>query len=490
MATLGIELGSTRIKSVVINEGFHVVASGSHTWENQLKDGYWIYALDDVWAGLRDSVSQLSGLAEVSAAGLSAMMHGYLAFDRDGKLLVPFRTWRNTTTERAAAELTELFGVNIPQRWSIAHLYQAILNGEPHIKDIDFVTTLAGYVHWQLTGRKVIGIGDASGMFPIQNGRYNSTYAEQFRQKTGLDIYSIFPEILLAGQEAGHLTDKGAELMGGMLKAGTPLCPPEGDAGTGMVATNSVAKRTGNISAGTSIFGMTVLERPLSGIYPEIDIVTTPEGEDVAMVHCNNCTGDIDAWVKVFSEISPLPRHELYDLFYQSALEGDADCGGVYTCNYFSGEPITGVENGRPLVMRAPDARLTFANFARSLLFSSVATLRLGYEILKGEHVVTERLCGHGGLFKTDKAGASVVASALGSEVTVMQSAGEGGAFGIAVLASYLGAEQPLAEYLNRNVFGGNITKYTEHPDADVAAGFDQYLESYMDLIEIEKQWG
>ena len=486
MAVLGVELGSTRIKSVVLDSAFQVKASGSHTWENRLQDGYWTYSLDDVWRGLNDAIGQMDGLTNVTAIGVSAMMHGYLAFDKNGELLVPFRTWRNTTTEQASAELTELFGFNIPQRWSIAHLYQAILNGETHVSDIAFMTTLAGYVHWQLTGEKVIGIGDASGMFPIRGDDYNAEYVELFRKKTGIDVTDIFPKILVAGQTAGYLTRTGAKLLDDNVKEGIQFCPPEGDAGTGMVATNSIAPRTGNISAGTSIFEMIVLQKPLSRVYPEVDIVTTPTGEDVAMIHCNNCTGDLDAWVNVFAELSPVKRSELYDYFYNSAMNGDADCGGLVTCNYYSGEPIVGVSLGLPLVMRMPDSNFTFSNFARSLLYSSVATLRLGYNILKEENVQTDKLCGHGGLFKTQNVGALFLASALRCDVTVMESAGEGGAYGIALLAGYLGAGTSLADYLNKNVFS-SVRQYTKKPDAAIANGFDAYLKRFKKIIKTEK---
>ncbi|MDR2656063.1 MAG: ATPase [Oscillospiraceae bacterium] len=487
MSVLGVELGSTRIKSVIISENFRVLSSGNTNWENKLSGGYWTYSLEDVWDGLRQSISQLDGLENVSAAGLSAMMHGYLAFDRDGRLLAPFRTWRNTTTARAARELTDLFGFNIPQRWSVAHLYQAFLDGEDHVKDIACVTTLAGYVHWKLTGEKVLGIGDASGMFPIKDGAYNPEFAGKFYQKTGIDISKIFPKILLAGEAAGNLTEEGAKLLGGLIKAGTPFCPPEGDAGTGMVTTNSVVRRSGNISAGTSIFGMLVLDRPLSRVYPEIDIVTTPEGADVAMAHCNNCTGDIDAWINLFLEISPLEKSALYDFFYDRALEGANDCGGVITCNYISGEQITGLAEGRPLAARLPGADFTFANFARSLLYSSIATLKIGFDVMKAEGVKIDRLCGHGGLFKSGETGALFLASALGADVTVMESAGEGGAFGIAVLASYLGRNESLPEYLDSHVFRYN-SHYTKRPDSAVSEGFGAYLKKYQALIEVEKK--
>jgi sugar (pentulose or hexulose) kinase len=484
MSALGVEIGSTRIKAVILGERREVVCSGSHGWENQLENGYWTYDLDDVQAGVRDAVSQLS-LNELPAViGVSAMMHGYLAFNESGRLLAPFRTWRNTTTEQAATILTREFGFNIPQRWSIAHLYQAILNGEAHVKDIAFITTLAGYVHWRLTGKKLIGIGDASGMFPVENGQYSLARVEKFRALTGMDWLDVAPKILLAGQRAGNLTAQGAAFLGLPGGTGIPLCPPEGDAGTGMVATHSIAERTGNVSAGTSIFAMAVLDRPLRNPHPEIDRVSTPDGKPVAMVHCNNCTSDIDAWVRLFAELSDRPRAQLYDLFYDKALDGEPDGGGLLSYNYFSGEPVTGLDAGRPLLVRMPDARLTLANFCRCLLYSAVATLRIGMDILSAEGVTLEKLCGHGGLFKS-AAGQKIMADALDVPVSVRSSAGEGGAWGIALLADYaLNGDRPLAEYLSLLSTGG---EKIERPEKRGVDGFAAYLRRYEAGIAIQK---
>jgi sugar (pentulose or hexulose) kinase len=483
MSVLGIELGSTRIKAVIIGGDHKVTASGNYDWENKLINGYWTYSLNDVWEGLRQCISKLGDLSSVSALGISAMMHGYLAFDKNGEPLVPFRTWRNTTTEQAASELTELFGFNIPQRWSIAHLYQAILNKEPHVKDIAFITTLSGYVHWKLTGEKVIGMGDASGMFPVEDGNYRRDLADKFKDKTGIDIFDIFPKALMSGQEAGKLTAYGAEITG--LNSGIPLCPPEGDAGTGMVATNSVSVRTGNVSAGTSSFAMVVLDKQLPRIHREIDMVTTPDGKPVAMAHCNNCTGDIDAWVKLFGEVSDLPKYTLYDLFYNKALEGDADCGGLLSYNYFAGEPVTEIEEGRPLFVRKPDANFTLPNFCRSILFSSIATLKIGMDILTAEGVVIDKLLGHGGLFKTPKVGQKLMAAALNVPVSVMSSAGEGGAWGIALLADYmLHSEKSLPDYLTGVFTDAADTEYPDKRDVD---GFGAYLERYKTGLALQK---
>ncbi|MCL2233798.1 MAG: FGGY-family carbohydrate kinase, partial [Treponema sp.] len=453
---LGIELGSTRIKAVLIDENHAPIAAGGHDWENQLEDGIWTYRLDDVWAGLQNSMANLRGdvnarygisLVAVGAVGISAMMHGYLVFDKDENQLVPFRTWRNTITEKAAAELGALFQFNIPQRWSIAHLYQAMLNKEPHAEKAAFMTTLAGYVHWKLTGKKVLGLGDASGMFPVEGAAYNSKMLAQFDELTApygfpWKLGGILPEVLPAGETAGLLTEEGAKLLDTSLslKAGIPFCPPEGDAGTGMVATNSIAERTGNISAGTSIFAMIVMEKNLSRLYPEIDIVATPAGKSVAMVHCNNCTSDLDAWVKLFMELLnvsgvKMEKAALYDMLYGKALEADADCGGLLSCNYYSGEHITGIEKGRPLFVRLPDSTFSLANFMRAHLFSTLGTLKLGLDILAGEKVCVDSLLGHGGLFKTKGVGQRFMAAAFNAPVSVMEeSAGEGGAWGIALL--------------------------------------------------------
>ena len=432
------------------------------------------------------------------------MMHGYMAFDKNGVLLAPFRTWRNTITQEASEKLTELFQYNIPQRWSIAHLYQAILNGEAHLTELDYLTTLAGFIHWKLTGKKVLGVGDASGMFPIDTatGNYNQTMVDQF---DGLDVmkeYSwklrdILPEVLTAGEEAGALTEEGAALLdaSGLLKPGILLCPPEGDAGTGMTATNSVKVRTGNVSAGTSVFAMVVLEKELSRVYPEIDLVTTPSGNLVGMVHCNNCTSDLNAWVNIFKEYSEAmgmkaDMNQLFGTLYNKALEGDADCGGLMSCCYLSGEPITGFEEGRPLFVRTPDSRFNLANFMRTHLYSSLATLKIGLDILfKEEGVTLDNLMGHGGLFKTKGVGQKVMADAAKVPVSVMETAGEGGAWGIAVLASYMRDKEEnetLDHYLETKVFAGEESVRIE-PDAIDAEGFDRFIECFKAGLAVER---
>ena len=510
---LGIELGSTRIKAVLIGDNNMPISSGGFDWENRLENGVWTYSLEEVHAGLQASFNQLSAdvhakfgvpLKKVGAIGISAMMHGYLAFDGQDKLLVPFRTWRNTMTEQAAAKLTGELGFNIPQRWSIAHLYQAILNNEPHVKDIAFITTLAGYVHWQLTGERVLGVGDASGMFPIyeKTGDYNMEMAGRFDALAAgspfdSKITDILPRVLSAGEKAGTLTGAGALLLDptGQLEAGVPLCPPEGDAGTGMVATNSVAERTGNVSAGTSIFAMVVLERALSRVYPEIDMVTTPSGRPVAMAHCNNCTSDFDAWVKLFGEVlstfgADVKKPELYDILYNKALEADTDCGGLLAYNYFSGEHMTGLDEGRPLLVRQPNSRFTLPNLMRSLLFSLLGTLKLGMDILtEMEQVRVERMLGHGGLFKTKDVGQKMMAAALNVPVAVMQSAGEGGAWGIALLAGFMANRQPdetLEAYLADKVFAG-LSGAVIEPDADDVKSFRAFMEKFVAGLDIER---
>jgi len=510
---LGIELGSTRIKSVLIDENFQTIASGGFEWENRLENGFWTYHLDDVWKGLQASFKQLAAeyeakcgepLTTVSGMGISAMMHGYLPFDKDGRQLAEFRTWRNTTTEKAATILTEKFGFNIPLRWSIAHLYQAILNGEDHVRDITFLTTLAGYVHYELTGEKVLGIGDASGMFPIDStvNDYNVRMLTEFERLVAGGIFDqkltcILPKVLMAGENAGVLTEKGAKLLDptGAFKAGAPLCPPEGDAGTGMVATNSVSVRTGNISAGTSIFAMIVLEKELSGVYAEIDMVTTPDGKPVAMAHCNNCSSDIDAWVRLCDELLKgfgvnAEKSDLYTFLYNLSQNADADCGGLLSYNYYSGEPVTGLEKGRPLFVRTPDSKFTLANFFRSLLFSAVASLKIGMNILtERENVVIDRLSGHGGLFKTKDVGQKLVAAVLNAPVIVSESAGEGGAWGIAILAAYMGqktANENLSEFLSQKVFKGNASVCVQ-PDRSDVEQFNAYLERYKMGLAIER---
>jgi sugar (pentulose or hexulose) kinase len=507
--SLGIEFGSTRIKAVLIDTQYTPIAQGSHDWENRLEDGVWTYHLDDVWAGLQDCFKNLAldvknrygiVLSSVGSIGISAMMHGYLAFDKNGNQLVPFRTWRNTTTEKAAALLTEQFKFNIPQRWSIAHLYQAVLNGEPHVKDIDFITTLAGYVHWKLTGKKTLGIGDASGMFPIDNGNYNPKMIKQFDELIASNNYSwkianILPSIQNAGENAGVLTAEGAKLLdsSGSLRDGIPLCPPEGDAGTGMVATNSVAERTGNVSAGTSIFAMIVMEKDLSKVYPEIDIVTTPSGKPVAMVHCNNCTSDIDAWIKVFGELLDISgakpdKTALYSMLYNKALEADNDCGGLLSFNYYSGETITGIDEGRPLFARLPDSNFNLANFMRTLLFSSIATLKYGIDILtEKEKAKIDSLLGHGGLFKIKDIGQRFMAAVFNAPVSVMDSAGEGGAGGIALLAAFMQEKnETLEKFLAEKVFAGKTGTKIE-PDPKDVESFRKFMERYTAGLKIER---
>ena len=505
---LGIEFGSTRIKAVLIDDSSATVASGSHDWENTLADGIWTYPLEEARAGMQSAYAALAKdynaktgriLRTIDGFGVSAMMHGYLAFDKDDNLLVPFRTWRNTITGQAAEQLTGLFRFNIPQRWSIAHLYQAILGKEEHVGDVAFITTLAGYIHAILTGEKVLGVGDASGVFPVDSttGTYDAAMIGQFDALTGIDLGGILPRVLMAGETAGRLTEAGALLLDptGALCAGVPFCPPEGDAGTGMVATNSVAPRTGNVSAGTSVFAMTVLEKALTGVYPEIDIVTTPSGSPVAMVHCNNCTSDLDAWVGLLGEAARslganVSKAALYDTLYYKALESPADCDGLLSYNYLSGEHLTGFEQGRPLFVRSPDSRLTLAGFMRCLLYSSMSTLRLGMDILlERENVGLDVMNGHGGLFKTEGVGQRIMAAALGVPIAVMESAGEGGAWGIALLAAYMSEKTPgltLGEYLTDKVFAGKPIR-TVQPDPKDVEGFSSYISRYSRGLEIER---
>lgn len=512
-AVLGIELGSTRIKAVLVDETNAPIASGSHDWENQLVDGIWTYSLEAVWTGLQDSYTKLAAdvkekygaeLTSLAAIGFSAMMHGYMPFDAAGRLLVPFRTWRNTITEQASEELSKVFNFHIPQRWTIAHLYQAILNGEEHVKDIAFVSTLAEYLHWQLTGRKVAGVGEASGMFPIDTATkdYHAGMVEKFdglvaEKGFGWKLRDIFPEVLVAGDEAGTLTEAGAKLLdvSGKLQAGIPLCPPEGDAGTGMAATNSVAVRTGNVSAGTSVFGMIVLEKDLSRPYDAIDIVTTPSGDQVAMVHCNNCTSDLNAWVNIFKEFAEafgmeVDMNKLFGTLYNKALEGDADCGGLLAYNYFSGEHITGFNEGRPLFVRKPDSKFNLANFMRVNLFTALGALKTGFDILlKNEDVKIDKIYGHGGLFKTKGVGQGILAAAMNSPVSVMETAGEGGAWGIALLASYMvhkAEDETLADFLANQVFAGSEGSEMQPAPEDVA-GFDAFIERYAAGLPIER---
>ena len=520
---IGIEFGSTRIKAVMVDEAGKPIAQGDFGWENQYENGIWTYSLDMIWTGLKEAYAKL--LADVQekygtviktagAIGFSAMMHGYMAFNEGGELLVPFRTWRNTITGEAAAALTEEFGFNIPERWSIAHLHQAILNKEEHVKDISFFTTLAGYIHWQLSGEKVLGIGDASGMFPIDSRtrNYNAEYMEKYDKLLGslgvsFRIEDILPKVLLAGDKAGVLSAEGAAKLdvSGSLQAGIPLCPPEGDAGTGMVATNSVAVRTGNVSAGTSIFAMVVMEKALSKVHPEIDVVTTPVGDDVAMVHCNNCTSDINAWAKIFREYSEamgieVDTNKLYTTMFKAALSGAPDCGGLMGFNYFSGEPVTGFAEGRPVFARKINADFSFANFMRLHLFSAVSTLKVGLDILlREEDVKVDKLYGHGGFFKTPEVGQRIMSAATGGPITVMETAGEGGAWGMAILALYLtkvigGADDntvkegslTLPDFLNNSIFAGESGS-TVTATSEEIQGFDSFMESFKAALPIEK---
>lgn len=510
-ATLGIELGSTRIKAVLVGEDHTVLATGGHAWENQLVDRTWTYALDAVWDGLRAAVADLLADAEqrhgvrptsFAAVGVSAMMHGYLAFDADDELLVPFRTWRNTSTGAAAAELTELFGYNIPLRWSVAHLHQAVLDAEPHVPDVRFVTTLAGYVHWRLTGRKVLGVGDASGMFPVDPATHDydadllARYDALAADRLPVDhLRDLLPDVLVAGQDAGRLTDEGAALLdpSGALRGGTPLCPPEGDAGTGMVATASVAPRTANISVGTSIFAMVVLEKPLARVHHEIDLVTTPAGDLVAMVHCNNGASELGEWAGVFGRFatalgSDAGADEVFGVLLREALEGEADGGGLLAYNYLSGEPITGLTEGRPLVVRTPDSRLTLGNFVRTQVYGAFGTLSLGMRILAAEGVGVDAMYAHGGLFRTAGVAQRLLAAAVDAPVAVGRTAGEGGAWGIAVLAGYLasGATQDLGTYLTTHVFAEAEIDVVQ-PDAADVAGYATWLERYEAGLAVER---
>ena len=510
---LGIEFGSTRIKAVLVGADHTPLAAGSHEWENRYENGVWTYSLDDVWNGLQACFRDLQAsvqaqygmsLRTVGAIGISGMMHGYMPFDPAGNLLVPFRTWRNTITGQAAAQLTELFQFNIPQRWSIAHLWQAILNQEPHVKDIRHLNTLAGYVHWKLTGEKVLGVGEASGMFPIDSttNDYDAHKIEQFNALLAAKhlpwrLPDILPRVLVAGERAGTLTAEGARLLdpSGELQPGIPLCPPEGDAETGMVATNSVAERTGNVSAGTSVFAMIVLEKSLSQLYPEIDMVMTPTGKPVAMVHSNNCTSDLNAWIDLFQEVTTalgvtVNESQLYETLYRQALAGDADGGGLLAYNYVSGEHITHMEEGRPLFVRTPNSRFTLANFMRTHLFASVGALRIGLDILfERERVQIDQILGHGGFFKTKEVGQRIMAAAMNVPVSVMETAGEGGAWGIALLAAYLlnkDANEPLESYLAEKVFAGQ-NAVTLAPDARDVKGFVAFMERYKQGLGIER---
>ncbi len=524
-AVLGIELGSTRIKAVLIDQENKPIAQGEHEWENQLVDGLWTYSTEAIWYGLEDAYADLRKFVKkeydceieiLASIGISAMMHGYMAFGPTGtashgapaseaeKILVPFRTWRNTNTGKAAAELSKLFNYNIPLRWSISHLYEAILDNEEHVSGITYLTTLAGYIHWRLTGEKVLGIGDASGMIPVdpETKNYNAEMVKKFNDLVApkgfpWKLEDILPQCVCAGQKAGFLTPHGAQRLdiSGHLKPGIPFCPPEGDAGTGMVATNAVKQRTGNVSAGTSSFSMIVLEKDLSKPNEMIDMVTTPDGSLVAMVHCNNCTSDINAWVKLFKEYQqllglPVDMNEIYGKLYNHALTGDKDCGGVIAYNFISGEPVAGLQEGRPLVLRSANDRFNLANLMRANLYATVAVLKLGNDVLfKEENVQVDRITGHGGLFKTPGVGQKVLAAALNSPISVMETAGEGGAWGIALLANYC-VNNPkdlnLADYLEEVVFAGN-TGVEIAPDPEDVAGFNKYIETYKACIPVDQ---
>ena len=512
-AILGIELGSTRIKAVLIDQENKPIAQGSHTWENLLVDGLWTYSIEAIWSGLQDCYADLRTnvknaygieIETLAAIGVSAMMHGYMPSNKKEEILVPFRTWRNTNTGRAAAALYELFVYNIPLRWSISHLYQAILDNESHVNEIDFLTTLAGYVHWQITGEKVLGIGDASGMLPIDptTHNYSAEMVAKFNKLIAPKEYNwkledILPKVLSAGENAGVLTPEGSKKLdaSGHLKAGIPVCPPEGDAGTGMVATNAVKQRTGNVSAGTSSFSMIVLEKELSKPYEMIDMVTTPDGSLVAMVHCNNCTSDLNAWVNLFKEYQellgiPVDMDEIYSKLYNIALTGDTDCGGLLSYNYISGEPVTGLADGRPLFVRSANDKFNLANFMRTHLYASVGVLKIGNDILFNEEKIkVDRITGHGGLFRTKGVGQRILAAAINSPISVMETAGEGGAWGIALLGSYLvnnEKKQSLADFLDESVFVGDAGIEVSPTPEDVA-GFNAYIENYKAGLPIEE---
>ena len=511
-AVLGIEFGSTRIKAVLIDTENKPIAQGSHEWENQLVDGLWTYSIEAIWAGVQDCYADLRKnvlqeygveIETLAAIGISAMMHGYMPFHGDD-ILVPFRTWRNTNTGPAATELSKLFVYNIPLRWSISHLYQAILNGEEHVKDIDYLTTLAGYIHWQITGKKVLGVDDASGMIPVdpKTKTFDATMVQKFNELVapkgfGWKLQDILPQVLVAGEDAGTLTAEGASRLdvSGHLKAGVPVCPPEGDAATGMVATNAVKQRTGNVSAGTSSFSMIVLEKELSKPNEMIDMVTTPDGSLVAMVHCNNCTSDLNAWVGLFRQYQellgvPVDMNEVFGKLYNHALTGDTDCGGLISYNYFSGEPVAGLVEGRPLFVRSATDKFNLANFMRAHLYGSVAVLKLGNDVLfREENVQVDRITGHGGLFKTKGVGQRVLAAALNSPISVMETAGEGGAYGMALLAGYLvnnPAGLTLPDYLDKVVFAG-VEGVEITPTPEEVEGFNKYMETYKACLAVEK---
>ena len=505
---IGIELGSTRIKAVMIDEDAKVLAEGGYEWENQYIDGYWTYALEDVWKGLQESYKALNenykakyseDIKEIDSLGISAMMHGYIAFDKDEKLMVPFRTWRNTTTEQAADELSEKFKFNIPQRWSVSHYYQEILNGEKYVNDVEFLTTLAGYVHYKLTGKKVLGVGDASGMFPVKDNTYNADMLKDFNElisKKGIDknFEDILPKVLVAGEDAGELTEEGAKLLdpSGNLKAGIKMCPPEGDGETGMTATNSVEPKTANVSAGTSGFLMVVLEKELKKYYKEIDIIMTPTGHPVAMVHVNNFSSEINAWVDMFEEMSKMlgvniSKGELFEMLFKKSLESDENVGHLIGYNFLSGEHIAGVEKGRPLFLRFPEGNLNIANFMQMQLYSALGSLSIGFDILKEEAVEIKEVFGHGGFFKTEFVGQNAMSAALSAPVTVMENAGEGGAWGIAILALYLCNKEKKFEVFLNDLFGNNEKKTVVASDEEQTK-FKNFMELYKNGLSVEKK--
>ncbi len=501
---LGIELGSTRIKAVLIDENASVIAQGSHEWENKLENGFWTYSLEDVWTGLQDSFADLcknfgAPIDSLDSIGISAMMHGYLAFDKDDNLLVPFRTWRNTTTAQAAEELTAALDFNMPQRWSGSHFYQAVLNKEEHVHDVTFLTTLAGYVHWMLTGEKVLGIGDAAGMVPVKDNDYDWEKIEIYNsllKKNGVnkDLRALLPKAVSAGENAGYLTEKGAKLLDptGKLKAGCPLCPPEGDAGTGMVATNAVKVKTGNVSAGTSAFAMVVLEKPLSKVNTSIDVVATPCGAPVAMVHANNFTSEINAWASLFNEVIELAggsikKGQLFDKLYEISAQSDDTVGGLVGYNFLSGEPIVGMESGIPLVARKPSGKLTLANFMQMQLYSALGAMSVGMEILAEEKVQIDDMCGHGGFFKTPFIGANAMSAALGAPITTMKNAGEGGAWGVAVLALYRICNDTTLECFLDNLFA-STEKETVSASEQEKAKFAAFMKDYKAGLAVEKK--
>ena len=500
---LGIELGSTRIKSVLIDETGAVISQGGHEWENKLENGFWTYSLEDVWTGLQSSFADLcknfgTPITELDGIGISAMMHGYLAFDKDDQLLVPFRTWRNTTTAQAAEELTKALGFNMPQRWSASHFYQAVLNKEEHVSKVTFLTTLAGYVHWMLTGEKVLGIGDAAGMFPVLDNDYDKKKIDIYNsllKENGVcaDMNALMPKALAAGENAGYLTEKGAKLLDptGTLKAGALMCPPEGDAGTGMVATNAVKVKTGNVSAGTSAFAMVVLEKPLSRVNSSIDVVATPSGAPVAMVHANNFTSEINAWASLFSEVIELAggsikKGPLFDKLYEISAQSDSDVGGLVGYNFLSGEPIVGMETGIPMVARKPSGKLTLANFMQMQLYSALGAMSIGMEILEEENVQIDDICGHGGFFKTPFIGANAMSAALNAPITTMKNAGEGGAWGVAILALFAVCKDGTLESFLDKLFA-SAEKETVIASAEEKAKFASFMAEYKKGLAVER---